>query len=262
MEPKIKQAVIVFFDLEMIPNMVEAMKVWPQLSNYPGLTLRATVSTIICAGWKYYGHKKVECINAWDWPKKWKNNINNDFEVVKAIYDVLKHADAVVTHNGKRFDWKFLQTRLMYHGLGPLGNIHHIDTKQTASRHLYSFNNRLGYLGEWLANDKKLDHEGWDLWVDVSNDCEKAKKKMTAYCKQDVLLLEKVFERLKPLISNIPNYNIFIPGRHHKCPNCGSIKVSNNGWRHTKTRSYKRYICRDCKTWFRTDAKDNMPRPL
>lgn len=256
MQPRINQPTIVLFDLETIPNMKEAMKVWTQIGNYPGLTLRATVSTVICAGWKYYGHKGVECINAWDF-KNWKKDINDDYEVVKSIHKILKNADAVVTHNGKRFDWKFIQTRILYHGLEPLGKIPHIDTKATASRHLFSFNNRLGYLGQWMVNDKKLDHEGWDLWVNVSEDCEKAKKKMTKYCKQDVLLLEKIFDKLKPIVQEIPNYNLFLKGHRKKCPKCGSINIRSNGWRHTQTVSYRRYACGDCGAWFRTDARDN-----
>jgi len=44
------------------------------------------------------------------------------------IYKVLSEADAVVTHNGKRFDWKFLQTRLIKHKLKPMSKTPHIDT--------------------------------------------------------------------------------------------------------------------------------------
>ncbi len=160
-EPK-----IVIFDLETLPNLPEALKVWPSLSTYPGQTLRATVSTIICGGWKIYGKKQVHCINAWDF-SRWEKDVNDDYFVVKALHKVLYDADAVVTHNGKNFDWKFLQTRLMYHGLQPLHKIRHLDTKELAKRNLYSFNNRLGTIGEWLVNDKKRWHEGWGLWVKV-----------------------------------------------------------------------------------------------
>lgn len=160
--PAPAKPVIVLFDLETLPNLQEALKVWPQLSQYPGKTLRATVSTIICAGWKIYGEKKVHCINAWDF-KRWNKDVNDDYDVCKAIYDVLSKADAVVTHNGKRFDWKFLQTRLRKHKLSYLTKIPHIDTKELASRNMYAFNNRLGYLGEQFSKENKMEHEGWDL---------------------------------------------------------------------------------------------------
>lgn len=244
---------IILFDLETLPNLAEALKVWPQLSDYPGKTLRATITTMICAGWKVYGKKEVHCINAWDY-KEWGKDVNNDYHVAKAIYEVLKDADAVVTHNGKRFDWKFLQTRLAAHGFDLLHNITHIDTKETSSRHLFSFNNRLGYLGEWLTGDKKLKHEGWDLWVKVHGKDPKAMDLMERYCKQDVKLLEKVFKRMVPLFNNMPNHNLF-GNRNGVCPNCGSSALLSNGWRVTKTTKYKRLKCSDCGSGCRADTK-------
>lgn len=245
---------IILFDLETLPNLQEALKVWPQLSDFPGKTLRATITSVICAGWKEYGSRKIHCINAWDFDN-WNADVNDDSEVVMAIYDVLKDADAVVTHNGKRFDWKYLQTRLVANGLDPLHKIPHIDTKQEASRNLFSFNNRLGYVGEWLVGDKKLDNGGWELWVKVHGKDEKAMKLMERYCKQDVALLEKVYHKLKPLISNIPNHNLFTDRDEAVCPSCGSESLIKNGLRHTKTKSYMRLRCLKCGSSARLDAK-------
>lgn len=250
---------IVIFDLETLPNLPEALKVWPQLSNYPGLTLRATITSIICAGWKLYDKKGINCINAWDFPA-WKKDVNNDYHVVKAIHDVLHDADAVVTHNGKRFDWKFLQTRIMKHGMKPLSNINHIDTKELASRNLFSFNNKLGTLGEWLVNDKKLDNGGWELWVDVHNREEKAMKLMERYCKQDVLLLEKIFRELRPFAKNIPNHNLWVDEDGRVCPSCGGGNLKSHGWRYTSTTKYRRFMCYGCGSVSRGDTKEKNLR--
>lgn len=252
---------IILFDLETLPDLEQALKVWCQLSNYPGKTLRATITSVICAGYKYLGEKQTHCINAWDFPE-WKKDKNNDKQVVKALYDVLSTADAVVTHNGKRFDWKYLQTRLMKHGLPPLHHIPHIDTKELASRNLFSFNNRLGYIGDWLTQDTKLNHEGWDMWVDVYNDKARAKKMMTKYCKQDVLLLEKVFKKLMPFATNIPNHNLWVDKDEKVCPSCGSKKLKSYGLRHTKTRSYRRYRCMNCNSFMRVDLRGKNARSI
>lgn len=252
---------IILFDLETLPNLGEALKVWPQLSNYPGLTLRATITSVICAGWKVYQDKKTHCINAWDF-NRWNRDKNDDYSVVTEIHKVLQDADAVVTHNGKKFDWKFLQTRFLKYKLSPLDKIPHIDTRELASRNLFSFNNRLGYLGEQFVNDKKLDHEGWELWVKVHKRDPKAMKTMTKYCKQDVILLEKMFEILKPFATSIPNHNLWNSDENpiKLCPNCGSDKVRLLGWRHTKTQSYRRLQCFECKSFSRLDLKGNNPR--
>jgi DNA polymerase elongation subunit (family B) len=255
---------IIVFDLETLPNLQEALKVWPQLSQYPGKTLRATICSIICAGWKTLGSKKTHCINAWDY-SRWKKDVNDDYSVVKAIHKVLKDADAVITHNGKKFDWKFLQTRIMFHKLTPLHKIKHIDTCQLSRQHLYAFNNRLGTVGTLLADEKKLAHTGWQLWVDVWHKDKKAMKLMEDYCKQDVDLLEKCFKRLMPLVNNMPNYNLYRSEKQRNedaklCHNCGSEDLVKNGFYGTKTMMYQRVRCKQCGTSHRLDANGNKPR--
>lgn len=258
-EPK-----IILFDIETIPDFKEAMKVWCGLSNYYGQTMKATITTVICVGWKEVGSKRTHCVNAWDFPE-WEKDINDDKRVCEKIHEILKDADAVVTHNGKRFDWKHLQTRFMVHGLPPLPNIPHIDTCLVARKNLLSFNNKLGYLGEWLVGDNKLENGGWELWVKVSKRVKSAQKLMTKYCKQDVDLLEKVFIKLRPFIKNLPNKNLFRTEKQMEhdellCPSCGSSDLIRNGWHYTKTGSYQRLMCKSCNSYSRLSAKDDQPR--
>lgn len=239
------------------------MDVWTGLGNYPGLTLKASISSIICFGYKIFGKEHpAECVNAWDFPKRWKKNVNDDYEVVKAAYKVLKTADCIVTHNGKRFDQKHLNTRLARHGFPPLPPMPHVDTKAIASSKLYLFNNKLDTLGEFLVGERKLEHEGWGLWKKVRQRDKAACKTMEAYCKQDVLLLEKVFRKLRPFANNLPNHNLFSIGDRKLCPNCGSTRLRSLGWRTTKTQSYRRYQCLDCGSPSRTDVSDHLPRVI
>ena len=226
--------------------------------------MRATVTSIICAGWKELGKKKVHCINAWDF-KAWNKNVNDDREVCQAIYEVLKDADAVITHNGIRFDWKYLQTRLVYNGFPPLHKIKHIDTCSVAKRNFLSFNNKLGYLGDWLVKDNKLENGGWELWVKVHRRDKKAQKLMERYCKQDVILLEKVFLKLRPFIKNLPNRNHFRPlqktlDNKNVCPTCGSTDLKKWGFYRTSVMEYQRYRCGHCFSCCHTDANDRKAR--
>jgi hypothetical protein len=250
---------IIVYDLETLPNLPEALKQWTNLSNYPGQTLKASISSIICAGYKVLGEKQVHCINAWDFPS-WKKDVNDDRAVCEALFEILKDADCVVTHNGKRFDWKFFQTRLMYHGIGPLPKIHHVDTCAEAKKNLLVFNNRLNTLSQFFTDQKKMDHEGWELWVKVHARDKKAMSTMEKYCKQDVVALEAVFKKLRPLIKSLPNQNLFNPLKAKCCPNCGSSRLNSRGWMYAATKTYRRYQCQDCAAWSRTDAKDEAPR--
>lgn len=256
-EPK-----IVFFDLEIIPDLRAARKVWTQLGNFPGLTLRASITSICCFGYSIYGQKKVECISAWDFPE-WELDINNDKRICEKAYEILKDADAVCTHNGKRFDWKHLQTRLLKHKIGVLPKIAHIDTKSISSSNLFFFSNKLDLIAEFLELSRKLDHEGWELWDKVCERDLKSCLKMAKYCKQDVQVLKEIFKEIRPFSSNIPNHNLHLVGaKKSVCPSCGSTRLKSEGIRSTKTRTYRRYNCTDCGTWSHTDLRDQNPRTL
>ncbi len=256
----VREPRIILFDLETLTNWQEAMKVFTQLGNYPGLTLKASINSIICFGYRVFGEDKSHVINAWDF-KGWGKDVNDDKEIVKAAREILLGADAVVTHNGRRFDWKFLQTRILHHGLNFLPKIPHIDTCSLAKTNLYLFNNKLNTLAKFMTTEEKLENGGWDLWVKVAQRDKKSMKLMTEYCAQDVDVLYEIFKKLRPLCSNLPNHNLFIPtGEKEVCPNCGSTHLHRNGYRHTKTVSYRRIQCLDCGTWSRTDASDKFPR--
>lgn len=239
---------IILWDLETLPNLPEVLKVFTRLGDYPGLTLKATHSSIICFGYKVLGEKVTKCICAWDFKSRWKKDINDDYELVKAASKILQTADVIVTHNGKSFDFKFLQTRLLYHGLPPLPKILHIDTKNESKKNLYAFNNSLNILAKAFTNTKKLDNGGWDLWVDVHAKKASAMKLMKEYCMQDVVTLEALFERLKPMITSLPNANMFYK-ENNRCPKCGSQAVQKRGRRLAGNNIKQSFACLHCGGW-------------
>lgn len=258
---------ILLFDIETLPDLREALRCWPGISDFPGKTLKAQLSSVLCIGWKVLGEDPVRCPAVWNFngsPLKIpevttpKQFINEAFRVIESYHDdselldhitgILKDADAVVTHNGKRFDWKFLQTRLLKHNQMVLPKIIHIDTKQESSRNLFLFNNRLGNAGQFMLGETKLDHEGWPLWVKCYHRDPKAMATMIKYCKQDVLLLEKYFTKLRPFITGLPNYTA-LSAEENICPTCGSKKLHSSGIRTTRLRTYRRYYCHDCGSW-------------
>lgn len=247
------------FDLEIIPDLQRALENWTDLSSFPGQTLRASITSICCAGWKILGSKEVSCINAWDYAE-WDTDVNNDKRLCEDLHKVLRDADCVITHNGKRFDWKYFQSRLMFHGLDPMPKIHHVDTCAESKKNLFVLNNRLQTLARWLTDEEKMKHEGWELWVKTHRRDREAMDKMAAYCKQDVLVLEEIFRRLRPVITSLPNFNLFSPFKEKVCPGCGSSRLDSYGIRTTTTRRYRRYICRDCRRTCNTDIKDEVPR--
>ena len=135
-----KKPKIVFWDLEICRYKEMPTRKWFGMSQFYGRTMNADINSIVCFGWKVLGEKKAHCINAWDFPA-WSEDVNDDGELVAAAYEILKDADGIVTHYGKKFDLPFLNTRLMFHGFPPLPVGPHIDTKTVASRKLKLFSN-------------------------------------------------------------------------------------------------------------------------
>lgn len=240
---------ILVFDLETLPDLAQVMRVFPGLSDYPGRTLKADINSIICFGYKWLGDKKISCINAWDYPKSWRASVNADKQLVIDAREVLESADGVVTHNGRKFDWKVFNTRLMKHGLVPLTPKPHVDTCAVSRAKLHLFSNSLNNVATHLScTNKKEISSKWGLWERVLNREPAAQREMTAYCKQDVGTLEEVFFKLRPYAKDIPNYNLFtgVYKSISDCPTCGHNELVKHGTRLTRTGKIQRYQCNSC----------------
>ncbi len=203
---------------------------------------------IVCASWKTLGQAKVEAVSVLDSPKTYARNPHDDAYVVAKLHQVLSGADVIVAHNGDHYDIKFLRGRMLYHGLKPLPPIMSLDTLQTARSMFHLNSNRLDYLGRYLGlGMKKPTKTG--LWLRVLKGDQKAVREMVAYNKQDVVLLERVFQKLTPYMSNYVNRQLF--GQEGGCPRCGSRQTQARGVHRTLTQLYQRFQCLDCGGWFR-----------
>ena len=82
---------------------------------------------------------------------------------------------------------------------------------------------------------------------------------MEEYNKNDVILLEKVYEKYKPWITTHPNHGTYAGGVC--CPNCGGIKYQRRGWAVTVAHKYPRYQCQECGSWFKGTLMDMEGNP-
>lgn len=259
---------IILFDIETLPDLFEISKVYFGLSDYPGKTRKAQLSSILCASYKVFGEPEIYTLKAWDY-SRWQTNINDDYTILKEIVKVIgnKEVDAVVTHNGVRFDWPFLQTRLGLQEIDFLTEIPQIDTCLLARKKLKMDSNALGKLGIQFFGEDKMKTGGANLWHRIQWYKEQVDLDlMQKYCEQDVLLLEKLFKKLRPFCKNIPNHNLYKVGGNtdNLCPSCGSTSKfhKQHGYHYTKTMFYERLKCKSCGSTFRNDKRGNMPRSV
>lgn len=228
---------VLFFDIETSPNVVYSWRVGYKIE----LSTDNIVDErkIICICWKFEGEDKTYALN-WD-----KNQ--DDKEMLREFGEVLREADVAIGHNGDRFDLKWVKTRNLIHGLPPINNVTTIDTLKLV-RNQFNFNsNRLDYLGEILGQGRKMETGGYRLWTEVMNGNKKSLRKMVDYCRQDVVLLEQVYQQLKPYVDKLPVHMGILNGAgRDSCPACGGKEVMKYGTVTARAGKYQKYKCKNC----------------
>jgi hypothetical protein len=189
----------------------------------------------ICVGAKWLGEKTTYLFSDWE---------HGHVDMLKNVWDMMNEADAVLTYNGDKFDLPKLQGEFLLAGLGPTAPVTSIDVVK-AVRKFGFFVNRLAFIGPFLGIGTKVKHEGFNLWVKVMQGDKAAQNKMAKYCKQDVVLLEKLYMKVRPFIKNHPHL-----GEHkHECGACNSTHVQSRGFRRTKSFKIQRLQCQNCGSW-------------
>lgn len=204
---------------------------------------------IFCISYKWLGEKKIHTISILDDQKRFKKDIHDDFHVVSEFRKVIEQADAMVYHNGDRFDLPMFNGRLVFHGLAPLPKIPSIDTKKVAYSTFRFNSNRLDYLAKFLGYKGKTDNPS-SLWIDCFMGDVEALKHMAKYNKNDIDINEFVYNKLSPFIKNNKvNMNMFMEGA--RCPNCGGTQLQWRGYNRTRTQKYRRFQCQTegCMAW-------------
>lgn len=203
---------------------------------------------IICGSWKWADSDKVHAVSVLNDVERYAKDPHDDKHVVEALHAVLSQADVIVHHNGDSFDKRYLETRALFHKLSPLPPTPTVDTYKVAKSRLMLNSNKLDYIGGLLGLGKKIK-TSHGLWLRVMNGEKAAVREMVEYNKQDVLLLEKVYEKLKPYMNSLTNLELF--GASEGCPRCGSKKVQRRGLHRAISRVYQRFQCLGCGGWFR-----------
>jgi DNA-directed RNA polymerase subunit RPC12/RpoP len=160
---------------------------------------------------------------------------------------LMAEADAICTWNGVSFDVPILHKEFLLAGLTPPAPSQQLDLLKTARRKFRLASNKLDFVAQSLGLGKKLKHKGMELWTGCMSGDEASWGIMKRYNKQDVVLLEKVYQRLVPWVERHPNL-----AEGLACPKCASKHAQRRGEMVTRTRKYARYQCTDCGAWYRS----------
>jgi len=196
---------------------------------------------IMCWTAKWYGHGEVFYADIRDGKE----------EMLGRIYDLVDEADVVVHYNGSSFDMPTLNAEWLGQGWTPPAPYINLDLYLTVKKRFRLASNKLSYISEHLKIGEKVNHKGMELWKGCMDGNPEDWKVMKAYNIQDVNLLEKLYDVLKPWVVGHPNHNLFTPEPIEVCPNCGSDHIQKRGLYYAKTQVYQRYACMVCGAWSR-----------
>ncbi len=234
-----KKLKILLYDIETEPHLGYTWGKWEQnvieFKNLGGM---------LSFAYKWLGEDKVYCVSRPDFRDK------TDKSLVTALHKLLDEADIVIAHNGDAFDQKMSNVRFIDHGLTPPSPYISVDTKKVAKKYFRFTSNSLDELGQFLKLGRKVKHPGFQMWLDCMAGKKDAWKLMVKYNKQDVLLLEQVYLKLRPWIANHPNVINFYE-KVNNCPKCGGESLKSCGIIQGKTTSYRLYRCTTCRGYCR-----------
>lgn len=142
-----------------------------------------------------------------------------------------------------------LNREFLKHKLEPPSPYKQIDLYRVCKGAFRFESNKLKAILKELGLENKLEHEGFQLWVDCMDGKPSAWKKMRAYNRNDVAILEPLYERLRPWIDKHPA----LAGLGLACPKCGSGNAQRRGVTVATSQTYTRFQCQDCGGWFRSN---------
>jgi hypothetical protein len=218
-------AKILQFDIETAPTRVY---VWGRFQQNVGQNQVISEHFVLTWAAKWLGNDKV----MWDALDQYPDYdpataYEDDYKVVKSLWDLLDEADIVVAHNAA-FDTKVMNARFAYHGLPEPSPYKIVCTLKIAKAKFRFPSNKLDSLGEYLGVGRKVDTGGFELWAGCYAGDKKSFKKMTTYNIQDVQLLEDVYLKLRAWDARHPNVSTFYNDNKTRCVVCGSDDLETN----------------------------------
>jgi uncharacterized protein YprB with RNaseH-like and TPR domain len=235
-----------FFDIETSPNIGLFWTAGFKLNITPDSIIKERA--IICICYKWAGEDKVYSLQ---WDKD-----QNDKTLLEKFITLANEADELVGHNGDRFDLPWIRTRCLYHRIPVFPNYSTLDTLKSA-RSKFKFNsNKLDYIAKFLGIGAKT-HTGYDLWKKVVLDKDKESLEyMIEYCKNDVILLEDVYNEMATYIPAKTHHGVAAGGEKYSCPECGGDNMRFSQKRYSALGTPRIQLqCTDCHKYHTVSDK-------
>lgn len=236
---------ILLYDIETLPNKGYFFQCSDRRGNYINPEFITQERSIISIAYKWYKDGDTsEVVSVADFPTTFEKDPFNDKQVLESFAPVLAEADYIVGHYSDKFDNKYIQARALINGLPPLNIPIEVDTCKLLKKHFLLNANKLGYVGKLLGLGDK-NPMGWGDWVGCAEGNIESVIKMAEYNKQDVLLLEAVFEKILPHVKS--KINMHAGSETVGCSACGGEHLNKYGRKiGAGAKIYQKYQCQSC----------------
>lgn len=235
---------IALIDLETAPNLGYT---WGKYEQNVIRFVKEWFLLSFAVKW-YGGEGKTKVYALPDFPG-YDEDRANDSQLVAKLWEVLDEADLVIAHNGDRFDLRKSNARFLFHGMNPPSPYRTVDTLKLVRKHFALNSNKLDDVAKLLGLGRKAETGGFELWEACMAGDRAAWRKMTRYNGQDVDLLEKIYERLRPWHATHPAIATLHAGL--TCPACGSTEMQKRGFDLVGQKKIQRFQCSGCGKWSR-----------
>lgn len=240
---------ILLLDIETAPNLAYVWGLWQQ-----NVSIDKIVNSgyVLCWSAKWYDEKGVVFDSI---------PLSGERRMLRHIHRLLDKADVVIHYNGSSFDIPTLNKEFVIKGFKPPAPYKQLDLIHTVRKAFRFPSNKLDYVVQTLGLGAKHRHDGFEMWVKCMAGDAASWRVMEKYNRMDVTVLEKLYDRLKPWITNHPNHGSM--DDRSCCPACGSERVHREGTRVAvaQVMRYVRYRCGDCGHWFRGTKSIKAERP-
>lgn len=227
---------ILYIDIETTPNIGQVWDLWNQNISLKQLV---DVTEMFCFAYK------------WSWQDEVTFVKDSGQNMAIRAWNLLDEADVVVHYYGSKFDIPHLNREWALRGFPPPRPFKQVDLKNAVAKRFKFPSNKLQHVSEAFGLIGKVDHEGQELWIKCMAGVPEAWKKMEEYNKQDVVLLEELYEILLPWLPDHPHRWLY--DGEGGCPRCGADgqHLEDVGYAYTKLSKFDQYQCSNCNSFFR-----------
>lgn len=179
----------------------------------------------------------------------------DDKRIMLSLWDVMNQADIIIGHNLVRFDKRKVNARFLYHNLTPVSSYQTIDTLTELKKHFSLSSYKLDDVCKFLGLQTKV-HTEYDLWKKCLKGDLTALKQMSDYNKNDTLITEELYLKIRGYIKSHPNLGLYMETEGSVCPNCGSDYLEQKGNYYTPAGRFNSFRCQNCGAVSRSKYSD------